>query len=126
MPIYDYTCGRCGHLTEVIHGIHEDGPKFCPACGAEGTMRKGFAAPAVHFKGSGWARKDRATAASKAAGRTAKPAEGDAGPSGGESKTGATSGPAVGSSGNTTASSGSTAGSSGSTAGGSGSANGGD
>ena len=61
MPIYDYTCTDCGHVTEVIHGINDDGPRFCPACGAEGVMRKGFATPAVHFKGSGWARKDRSS-----------------------------------------------------------------
>lgn len=59
MPIYDYTCSACGRVTEVIHGIHEFAPRFCPACGAEGTLKKGFAAPAVHFKGSGWAKKDR-------------------------------------------------------------------
>lgn len=59
MPIYDYTCSACGRLTEVIHGINDHGPRFCPECGAEGTMRKGFATPAIHFKGSGWAKKDR-------------------------------------------------------------------
>jgi putative FmdB family regulatory protein len=70
VPIYDYSCTACGHLTEVIHGIYDDGPRFCPACGSEGTMRKGFATPAVHFKGSGWARKDRsgASARSRASG----------------------------------------------------------
>ena len=70
MPIYDYTCSHCGHLVEVIHGIHETGPRFCPSCGAESTMRKGFAAPAVHFKGSGWAKKDRSTTSS--AGKSTK------------------------------------------------------
>lgn len=72
MPTYDYTCSACGHLTEIVHGIHEHGPRFCPECGAEDTMKKAFAAPAVHFKGSGWAKKERsATAApgqSKSAG----------------------------------------------------------
>ncbi|MEW5989856.1 MAG: zinc ribbon domain-containing protein [Chloroflexota bacterium] len=72
MPIYDYTCARCGHLTEVIHGIHEGGPHFCPNCGAEGTMRKGFAAPAVHFKGSGWAKKDRSATSSPGRSKTSK------------------------------------------------------
>ena len=42
MPIYDYSCSACRHLVEVIHGIHEAGPKFCPNCGVQGTMRKGF------------------------------------------------------------------------------------
>ncbi len=72
MPIYDYTCGRCGHLAEVIHGIHEDGPRFCPSCGAEGTMRKGFAAPAVHFKGSGWAKKDRSASSAPSKAKPSK------------------------------------------------------
>ena len=62
MPIYDYACSACGHVVEVIHGINDHGPNFCPECGAEGTMSKGFAAPAVHFKGSGWAKKDRSSA----------------------------------------------------------------
>ena len=62
MPIYDYVCRSCAQLTEVIHGIDAPGPRFCPACGAESTLRKAFVAPAVHFKGSGWAKKDRSTA----------------------------------------------------------------
>lgn len=65
MPIHDYTCSACGHLTEVLHGIDDHGPRFCPECGAEDTMVKGFAPPAILFKGSGWAKKDRAATASK-------------------------------------------------------------
>jgi putative FmdB family regulatory protein len=64
VPIYDYVCSNCGHLTEVVHGIHDSGPKFCPNCGAEGTMTKAFAPPAIHFKGSGWAKKDRSSSSS--------------------------------------------------------------
>ena len=59
MPIYDYTCTNCGRVTEVIHGINDGGPRFCPECGAEGTMRKALSVPAVLFKGSGWAKVDR-------------------------------------------------------------------
>lgn len=59
MPIYDYRCAACDHLVEVIHGLNDPGPRFCESCGAEGTMRKGVGAPAVLFKGSGWARKER-------------------------------------------------------------------
>ena len=62
MPIYDYTCSKCRRVTEVIHGINDHGPKFCPECGAEESMTKAFVAPTVHFKGSGWAKKDRSTA----------------------------------------------------------------
>jgi putative FmdB family regulatory protein len=61
VPIYDYLCSNCRHLTEVIHGINDDGPRFCPSCGAEGTMRKVLSKPTVHFKGSGWAKKDRSS-----------------------------------------------------------------
>jgi len=59
MPVYDYLCSACDHRADILHGINDPGPRFCPSCGAEATMRKQFAAPAVHFKGTGWAKKDR-------------------------------------------------------------------
>lgn len=68
MPTYDYVCSACGHRMEVVHGINGHGPEACPVCG--GPMRKAFVVPTVHFKGSGWAKKDRGAAAStKAAAR---------------------------------------------------------
>jgi putative FmdB family regulatory protein len=76
MPIYDYVCAACGHRAEILHGVHDSGPNFCPECGAEGTMRKAIAAPTFHFKGSGWAKKDRA-----AGSRTKAAANADADPS---------------------------------------------
>lgn len=66
MPIYDYVCTNCGHEVEVIHSVVGHGPAACPKCG--GHMRKAIVSAAVHFKGSGWARKDRAAA------RPSKPA----------------------------------------------------
>lgn len=57
MPTYDYICSACGHETEVVHGVHGHGPSACPVCG--GPIRKSFTAPAIHFKGSGWAKKER-------------------------------------------------------------------
>jgi putative FmdB family regulatory protein len=62
MPIYEYLCSACRHRTEILHGINDDSPKFCPACGAEGTLRKAITAPSIVFKGSGWAKKDRRVA----------------------------------------------------------------
>ena len=59
MPIYEYLCTACSHRADILHGINDPGPLFCPACGREGTMRKQFAPPTIHFKGSGWAKKDR-------------------------------------------------------------------
>ena len=76
MPIYDYSCTACRHLVEVIHGINEAGPRFCPNCGVEGTMRKGFSPPAVHFKGSGWAKKDRSTTSSPSRNSSTKSSSG--------------------------------------------------
>ncbi len=59
MPVYDYLCTACDHRADILHGINDPGPNFCPSCGAEGSMRKQFGAPAIHFKGTGWAKKDR-------------------------------------------------------------------
>ncbi|NJD27000.1 MAG: zinc ribbon domain-containing protein [Chloroflexi bacterium] len=70
MPIYEYRCTACDHLAEVIHGINDPGPRFCESCGAEGTMRKGFGTPAVLYKGSGWARKDRPSRSGVSSGRS--------------------------------------------------------
>jgi putative FmdB family regulatory protein len=64
MPLYDYDCAACGRRFEVIHGVHADGPATCPLCG-KGPVRKAFAPPAIHFKGSGWAKKERRAAGTK-------------------------------------------------------------
>lgn len=57
MPTYDYVCTACGHELEVVHSVHAEGPSACPECGAR--MRKAIVPLAVHFKGGGWARKER-------------------------------------------------------------------
>src|SRR4051794_40103274 len=56
MPLYDYQCQSCGHVAEVMHGVNASGPQNCERCG--GQMRKLLSAPAIVFKGSGWAKKD--------------------------------------------------------------------
>jgi putative FmdB family regulatory protein len=58
MPVYDYDCAACGRRFEVVHGVHVDGPTTCPLCG-KGPVRKAISAPAIHYKGSGWAKKER-------------------------------------------------------------------
>ena len=88
MPIYDYLCSNCRHLTEVIHGIHDEGPRFCPACGAEGTMKKALSTPTVHFKGSGWAKKDRSSTSSARTKASAASSSSDRGSSEGKSAEG--------------------------------------
>lgn len=86
MPIYEYVCTACDHRADILLGLNDPGPLFCPACGSEGTMRKLFAVPAIHYKGSGWAKKDRSsratTKASSSSSEDASPTpSGDASPS---------------------------------------------
>jgi putative FmdB family regulatory protein len=72
MPLYDYRCVACGREVEVMHGIHEHGPAACEACG--GARNKLLSSPAIHFKGSGWAKKDAAASAKKATSKAASSA----------------------------------------------------
>jgi putative FmdB family regulatory protein len=75
MPVYDYLSTACDHRADILHGINDPGPNFCPSCGAENTMRKQFSAPTIHFKGSGWAKKDRGGGATKAGSKPAAKGE---------------------------------------------------
>jgi putative FmdB family regulatory protein len=90
MPIYDYVCHHCGHRFEVIHGLHDEGPKTCPVCHSN-EVRKAIATPAVHFKGSGWAKKDRSATKRSSTSET-KPAEAGAGTSSGDTTASSDSG----------------------------------
>jgi putative FmdB family regulatory protein len=92
VPIYDYVCSSCRHLVEVIHGINDPGPRFCPSCGTEGSMRKALVTPAIHFKGSGWAKKDR----SSTSGARSKAASGGSGSGDGSSGDGSSGDRAAG------------------------------
>ena len=89
MPYYDYVCADCGNKIEVMHSVHAEGPSVCPKCG--GPLKRTFAAPAVHFKGSGWARKERSGTGKP--GRTERkegtPSAGDAGESPASASSGA-------------------------------------
>ena len=64
MPTYDYVCTVCGHEIEVVHSLHGHGPSGCPKCG--GAVKKSYAPPTIHFKGSGWARKETGRDSGKA------------------------------------------------------------
>ncbi len=65
MPLYDYDCAACRTRFEVVHGVHAEPPTSCPVCGG-GPIKKAFAPPTIHFKGTGWAKKERRAAASNA------------------------------------------------------------
>jgi putative FmdB family regulatory protein len=95
VPLYDYDCSACGRRFEVVHGVHAEGPTLCPICGS-GPVRKAITAAAVHYKGTGWAKKERRATAtpgvSKAAGEGSSAA--DTGAKGGEDS-GSTAGAAA-------------------------------
>jgi putative FmdB family regulatory protein len=61
VPLYDYDCAACGRRFEVIHGVHADSPAACPLCGG-GPVRKAITAASVHYRGTGWAKKERRAA----------------------------------------------------------------
>ena len=52
MPIYEYQCGRCGHLIEILHGSDELKRPRCTEC--RGVMKKIISTAAFILKGSGW------------------------------------------------------------------------
>ena len=52
MPLYEYECLECGHLTEVLQRMSDPPLAECPQCGS--AVRKVLSAPAFQFKGTGW------------------------------------------------------------------------
>jgi putative FmdB family regulatory protein len=65
MPIYEYDCPVCGRF-EVLHrstpsATGKGALTHCPTCeekGKSSPVSRALAAPAVHFKGSGWYKTD--------------------------------------------------------------------
>ncbi|MGZ8514384.1 MAG: FmdB family zinc ribbon protein [Candidatus Limnocylindrales bacterium] len=92
MPLYDYDCSACGRRFEVAHGVHAEGPTACPICG-KGPIHKAISAPAVHFKGTGWAKRDRrATATPGTSKASGDGSSSEGGPKGDESGSTSSSG----------------------------------
>lgn len=55
MPTYEYECGKCGEVFDVLHGMSEDGPKTCLKKGCRGKLKKLISAGSgLIFKGSGF------------------------------------------------------------------------
>lgn len=82
MPLYDYDCAACGSRLEVVHGVYAPGPSTCPTCGG-GPMKKAIAAAAVHFKGSGWAKRDRRASSASSGSSASRSTDDTASPVGG-------------------------------------------
>jgi len=52
MPIYEYSCHRCGQRFEVRQKFADEPLKVHEACGGEAERL--ISAPLLHFKGTGW------------------------------------------------------------------------
>lgn len=59
MPVYEYKCSKCGCTTTVIRKINEAERKPICVNDAQETLRVYDAAPAIQFKGGGWAGKEK-------------------------------------------------------------------
>jgi putative FmdB family regulatory protein len=94
VPTYDYQCRSCGHTTEVIHSMLEEGPTTCDRCGGE--LRRVMFPAGIIFKGSGFYKTDsRSSGAAAGSASTSKTGSGEgpsASPSAGESSSGGASG----------------------------------
>jgi len=54
MPIYAFACDACGHAFDRLQKLSDADPTVCPACGAEGKVRRQLTAPAFRLAGGGW------------------------------------------------------------------------
>jgi putative FmdB family regulatory protein len=84
VPLYDYDCAACGRRFEVIHGVHGDPAPACPLCGG-GPIKKAITAASVHYRGTGWAKKERRAAIKSGASSKGEDGSADSGSSGTDS-----------------------------------------
>ncbi len=54
MPIYEYVCGKCGKLSDVLQKLNDPPPEQCNACGAKGPMTKIVSRSSFVLRGGGW------------------------------------------------------------------------
>ena len=54
MPIYAFACDACGHAFDRLQKLSDADPTGCPACGAEGAVRRQLTAPQFRLSGGGW------------------------------------------------------------------------
>ena len=64
MPIYEYQCGACSAVSEILQKVSDAPATVCPKCG-ESALKKKLSAPAFRLKGSGWYETDFKTGAKK-------------------------------------------------------------
>ena len=90
MPLYDYDCAACGRRFEVIHGVHADSPAACPLCGG-GPVKKAITAASVHYRGTGWAKKERRAAIKSGSSSKGEDGSAESGSSGADKAAGSSS-----------------------------------
>jgi putative FmdB family regulatory protein len=90
VPLYDYDCAACGRRFEVIHGVYADPPAACPLCGG-GPVKKAITAASVHYRGTGWAKKERRAAIKSGASSKGDDGSADSGSSGADKAAAASS-----------------------------------
>ena len=86
MPLYEYECTDCGHLTEALQRLGDPPLSECPRCG--GPLKKLLSAPAFQFKGSGWYVTDYARKGQSDAEAKSKPPAGESGKDGDKKSSG--------------------------------------
>lgn len=52
MPLYEYRCGQCRSILEILQRLDDEPLKICPKCG--GKLQKLISRSAIQFKGRGW------------------------------------------------------------------------
>ncbi len=52
MPIYEYQCGGCGKVHEILQKMSDSPLAQCPEC--SGKLEKRISQCSFHLKGSGW------------------------------------------------------------------------
>ena len=57
MPIFEFECARCETMETIVRSFDSNTVPTCWKCDAPMVIR--WSAPAVLFKGGGWAKKDR-------------------------------------------------------------------
>ena len=56
MPVYEYKCGRCGHLIELLQKHGAPAPKCCKCSPPDEVMEKQVSIGSFTLNGSGWAK----------------------------------------------------------------------
>jgi len=70
MPIYEYICNRCGHISEAWQKFSDPALRTCEVCG--GPVKKIISQNAFHLKGSGWYLTDYASKSKSSEDKPAK------------------------------------------------------